>query len=177
MAGGLTPDQRWAVIQEFGSPDNAVDEACRRSDEVSELWQTRHLWPQHDFWEAFWNRALPALGISRDDELEEAVSSPTSRKSTESKQGKWEGKAFSEDEVNKAAEIWVSNPGLTPWEVWKRYVRVRNPRDTGRLGRRKVTDLGTALDTGDARWDAEHERVEGLARSLSEPSRVLIPRY
>ena len=112
----------------------------------------------------------------RAEELEAALS-PRPRKSTKSKQGEWEGKAFSKDEINKAAGIYVKNLDLTPWEVWVRYERVRDLEDSGRLGRRKVEDLVTALDIGDARWNAKRKCVEGLARSLREPGRVLIPRY
>ena len=91
-----------------------------------------------------------------------------------SKQGAWEGKGYSPDEVDKAAEIYMSNRDLTPWEVWTRYERNRG--EEGALGRRKVKDLIDALDNGPARWDSRREHVEGLERSLSEPERVLIPR-
>ena len=93
-----------------------------------------------------------------------------------SKQGKWEGKAFSRDEVNKVGEIYAMNRDLTPWEVWTRYSRVRNPDDDGNLGKDKVADLLALLGDGTARWDAEGRRVEGLQRSSREPQRVLIPR-
>ena len=64
MAGGLTPDERWALIQKYGSIDNAIDVAVTASDELSELWQTRLSWPkQGDFWDVFWKLARPLLGL------------------------------------------------------------------------------------------------------------------
>jgi hypothetical protein len=62
VAGGLTPDQEWALRKAHGSLDNARDEAIERSSELRELWVT--WWPRTPaFWEAFWKRALPVLGL------------------------------------------------------------------------------------------------------------------
>ena len=62
MAGALTPEQQWELIQTYGSIENARDEAMRRSPELGELWNA--WWPQTpDFWKVFWKRALPVLGI------------------------------------------------------------------------------------------------------------------
>jgi hypothetical protein len=96
-----------------------------------------------------------------------------------SRQGTWEGKAFTPAEVDKVAAICMKNPALTSWEVWTRYRRVRAPDDDGRLGSsRKVADLVALLDDNGSgvTWDAGRKRVRGLARSLREPGRVLIPR-
>jgi hypothetical protein len=62
MAGALTPEQQWALIQAHGSIENARDEAIRRSPELGELWNA--WWPQTpDFWKVFWKRALPVLDM------------------------------------------------------------------------------------------------------------------
>jgi hypothetical protein len=109
-------------------------------------------------------------------ELDWTALPPESQKPHASKQGQWEGKAFSTAEVDKAAKIHMGNHDLTSWEVWVRYQRVRDLDDDGRLGRRKVDDLIEWLDEDESRWDATHEHVEGLVRSSREPGRVLIPR-
>jgi hypothetical protein len=68
MAGGLTPDERWAVIQAYGSESNAINAALERSPELQELWETQYTlawWPRTgDFWKVFWKEALPVLGIA-----------------------------------------------------------------------------------------------------------------
>ncbi len=62
MPDALTSDQEWALRQEYGSIDNAIDEAIRRSLELEAMWQD--WWPRTPrFWEAFWARALPVLGV------------------------------------------------------------------------------------------------------------------
>jgi hypothetical protein len=62
MAGALTPDQEWTLRKEYGSLDNARDEALQRSDELLEMWAA--WWPQTpSFWKVFWKRALPVLGV------------------------------------------------------------------------------------------------------------------
>jgi hypothetical protein len=78
MAGGLTPEQRWALIKAHGSVENARDEALTRSPELQELWQTQYAWdswPRGEFWKMFWKIALPVLGISP-TELEEGGARP-----------------------------------------------------------------------------------------------------
>jgi hypothetical protein len=67
MAGGLTPEQRYALIKAYGSIENAIDKAIERSPELGELWQSQHVfgaWPPGSgFWELWWKRALPILGV------------------------------------------------------------------------------------------------------------------
>jgi hypothetical protein len=63
----LTAEQRWALVQRYGSVENARDEAIRRSPKLQDLWHSAHStldWgPGSGFWEVFWKRALPMLGI------------------------------------------------------------------------------------------------------------------
>jgi hypothetical protein len=69
-----------------------------------------------------------------------------------SKQGKWEGKAFSPTEVDKVAAFYMKNHDLTPWEVWTLYKRVRNLENSGRPlpqdDRRHRKGLEAAADPG-----------------------------
>ena len=44
MAGALTPKQQWALRKEYGSLENARDEALDRSAELRDLWNA--WWPQ-----------------------------------------------------------------------------------------------------------------------------------
>jgi hypothetical protein len=62
MAAGLTPEQEWMLIKTHGSLDNARDEAIERSDELRDIWTD--WWPRtRGFYEVFWKRALPVLGV------------------------------------------------------------------------------------------------------------------
>lgn len=179
MAGG--PDALRFLIEHYGSIEQAEEQARSMpgfGDEIRKIENQLALsgipLANPD--------AAPSVALrhaelrARRWDLVMAALEPRSRKSNQSKQGKWEGKAFSPTEVGKVAALYMKNPDLTPWEVWVRYERVRDLEDNGRLGRGKVDDLLAALDDGTARWNAKRERVEGLERSLREPGRVLVPR-
>lgn len=78
MAGALTPKQHWAVIQKYGSVDNAIPEALKRSPELQELWESQYTmawWPSGDFWSVWWESALPVLGITEGAPTNEAGTS------------------------------------------------------------------------------------------------------
>lgn len=88
-----------------------------------------------------------------------------------SNRGKWE-KHNSEPEANKAAEIYLNNRGLTPWEVWVRYKRVRDATDAGRLSKNMVARLIGDLNGDEPLlvWDAAAERDDGGLGRLRLPS-------
>jgi hypothetical protein len=67
VARGLTPELRIAVLAKCGTIENAIGEARWESPELQSLWEQgeRGDWPDRDeFWEVFWGKALPVLGIS-----------------------------------------------------------------------------------------------------------------
>ena len=192
MLGDLRPAVIRALVTRWGSTRNAAIDAMRRPEysedfrliaarleELPDGTVYPKISPSTEV--AFW-KLVATAALEGDElvaaELERAALSPRSRKSKKSRQGTWEGKGFSEDEVDKAAGIYMSNRRLTPWEAWVRYQRVWGLEDDGRLGREKVADLIAALDDdeSDVSWDAQRARVQGLQRSSSEPQRVLIPR-
>lgn len=78
MAGALTPKQQWALRKEYGSLENARDEALDRSAELRDLWNA---WspPTPDFWKVFWEIALPVLGIEAGPSEAEAVTTSEPR--------------------------------------------------------------------------------------------------
>jgi hypothetical protein len=169
LARALTVDQRDALI-DAGWDDVAAmfDFAMRRLPELRELWETRLARAPRgleDGWQRtvalmFWDRAVPLLVANRpQSDVPVVAVAARARESTRSKQGKWEGKGFSRGEVNKVGEIYARNSDLTPWEVWTRYRRVRDPDDDGNLGKDKVADLLAELGDGTAWWDAERELV------------------
>jgi hypothetical protein len=71
--GGLTPKQRWALIDGWGnvagwgSVDAAIDEALKRSPELRRLWESRDgpdwWFTKGAFWDVWWAQALPVLGL------------------------------------------------------------------------------------------------------------------
>jgi hypothetical protein len=73
MAGALTPKQRGALILKWGTVENAIEEALMRSPELRELWDTQYTvawWPHTgDFWKAWWEDALPVLGLVKKGEV------------------------------------------------------------------------------------------------------------
>jgi hypothetical protein len=181
MARALTAKQRWALIRAFGSLDNAIDEALRRSAELRELWDTQYTtawWPDTGaFWEAFWEIALPVLGIdavpqtpagSEKDELEARRPSTRGRINA----------SVSETEANKAARIYIKNRELTAYGVWVRYNprRVKQKTNPKLLSKNMIGYLMTAIDRRWLPWDSARGRLGISGEFRAGRGRLVIPR-
>ena len=181
MAGGLTPAQRRALIMSWGNIEDAIREALKRSPELQKLWDTQYTtawWPYGgEFWKAWWEEALPALGIDaaprtvaagEKDELEARRPSTRGRINA----------SVSETEANKAAGIYIKNRELTAYGVWVRYNRRRvkqkaNPR---LLSKNMIGHLMTAIDREWLEWDSARGRLLISGEFRAGRGRLVIPR-
>jgi hypothetical protein len=153
MAGGLTPEQRWALIDGWGTPENAIDEALKRSPELQELWGTQYTvawWPHTgEFWEVFWKRALPVLGIDvGPDETEPSpVDSERPAREEELDLG---GNGYTKEEIEAAIDL------LTQGQLRARRLAQESGMSFGRARR-----LWKWFDTGAAGWSKEGKLQAG----------------
>jgi hypothetical protein len=103
VARGLTPQQRLAVIREYGTLENGIGEVRWRSTEAQSLWESgeRGEWPDRDeFWQVFWGIGLPVLGIT---EKPPAAEKPNQSDKTEGRQHRpgRHGKEYRGEDVEK----------------------------------------------------------------------------
>jgi hypothetical protein len=176
MAGALTPKQRWAVIQAFGTEDNALREALRRSPELQELWDSQYTaawWPHTgDFWKVFWERALFVLGLD---------AAPPAAAASTSKRGRRKG-SVSVLEANRAAAIYAEDPGEYDnrddggaYAVHALYIEDREPGPS-LLSRPMVGHLIRAIRSGWLPWDPEQGQLRISDEFRTSRGMFVIPR-
>jgi hypothetical protein len=65
---GLTDEQYAALILEYETLDRAAYVAIERSQELKDVYRSRHRWPEERFGRYFWPRVATVLGFGSDGE-------------------------------------------------------------------------------------------------------------
>jgi hypothetical protein len=161
--------------------ENAIYEARWGSSELQLLWEQweRGDWPRDEFWEVFWGKALPVLGIRMPTPSTHKERSAPRRERGSSRRERRKGEVLIE-ECNKAGRVFFNHRGATDYEIWKRYREGRTKGDPDLLSKNMVGYLCTALAEEWLPWSHRGKgrllvsRIPGDFRA--SPETLVIPR-
>jgi hypothetical protein len=160
MVGGLKPEERLWLIQNFGAPEHAIDELREREpDEYYAIWETQGQWPKKsEFWVVFWKWGLPVLGYPGVDHAVEKVPGEelaekrertrSTRRSQLKPQEDGRRKAVSHEQLKRAAKAYRQTRSLRAIEKYS---------GLSRSGRGKVVKQN--MDLGLYDWDKDADRL------------------